>query len=135
MITRTISRQLAICQLNSARRRRRLLGVCALFVATHCFSQDPIILVGSWASKDAPVIIVPDGKPYIADGHHTTAGYLAPLSPVRQLVSGKNRVILGHVLGNYYDAIAGPQPVTDAWWTARAADNQALFYGPEGAHL
>jgi len=92
-------------------------------------------LVGFWASKDVPVIIGSDGKPYIADGHHTTAGYLAPLSPVRQLVPGKNRVILGHVLGNYYDASAGPQPVTDAWWMARAADNQALLYGPEGDQL
>ena len=92
-------------------------------------------LAGFWAIKDVPVIIGPDGNPYIADGHHTTAGYLAPLSPVRQLVPGKGRVILGHVLGNYYDAIAGPQPVTDAWWTARAAQNQALLYGSEGDQL
>lgn len=106
-------------------------------IATYDFTAqaNKTNLVRFWTSKDAPVIIGPDGKPYIADGHHTTAGYLAPLSRVRQLVPGKNRVILGHVLGNYYDAGAGPQPVTDAWWTARAADNQALLYGPEGDQL
>ena len=92
-------------------------------------------LVGFWAAKDTPVIIGPDGNPYITDGHHTTAGYLAPLSPVRQFVPGKNRVILGHVLANYYDPVAGPQPVTDAWWTARAAENQALLYSPDGDQL
>lgn len=92
-------------------------------------------LVGFWAAKDVPVIIAADGNPYIADDHHTTAGYLTPLSPVRQFVPGKNRVILGHILANYYDPVAGPQPVTDAWWAARAAVNQALLYGPEGDQL
>src|SRR5262245_52244225 len=92
-------------------------------------------LLGFWAAKNVPVIIAPDGQPYIADGHHTTAGYLAPLSPVRQLVPGRNRVILGYVLRNYYEPTVGPQPVTDAWWTARAAENQALLYGPEGDQL
>ncbi len=88
--------------------------------------------VGFWVSKDVPVVIGPDGLAYITDGHHTTAGYLAPLSPVRALVAGQNRVILGHIVANYFDAMAGPQPVTDAWWTARAAENNALLYGPNG---
>ena len=89
-------------------------------------------LVGFWASKDVPVVIGPDGLAYITDGHHTTAGYLAAISPVRQMVPGLNRVILGHVVANYFDPLLGPQPVTDAWWTARVAENNALLYGPEG---
>ena len=92
-------------------------------------------LVGYWAIKDVPIVIAADGKPYIADGHHTTAGYLTPRSPVRLLVPGRNRVILGHILGNYYDVAAGPRPVSDAWWTARAAENLALLYGPDGDQL
>jgi len=92
-------------------------------------------LVGFWVDKDAPVIIGPDGNPYISDGHHTTAGYLSPLSPVRQVVPGKNRVIFGHIVANYFDPMAGPQPLTDAWWTARAAENNALLFGPDGDQL
>ena len=92
-------------------------------------------LVGFWVAKNVPVLIAPDGRPYIADGHHTTAGYLAPQSPVRQLVPGKKRVIFGYVLGNYYDTRVGPQLVTDAWWIARASENEALLYGPNGDQL
>ena len=53
-------------------------------------------------------------------------------SPVRALVPSQNRVILGHIVANYFAAMAGPQPVTDARWTARAAENNALLYGPNG---
>src|SRR5216117_1954695 len=88
--------------------------------------------VGFWVSKDVPVVIGPDGLAYITDGHHTTAGYLAPISPVRAFVPSLNRIILGHIVANYFDALTGPQAVTDAWWTARAAENNALLYGPNG---
>lgn len=92
-------------------------------------------LVGYWSAKDVPVIIGSDGNPYIADGHHTTAGYLEPASPVRELVPGRKRVILGHVLGNYRAPAAAPQPPSDLWWVERAAHNEALLYGPEGDQL
>lgn len=91
--------------------------------------------IGFWVDKDVPMVIGPDGLCYITDGHHTTAGLLAPISPVRQLVPNKNRVILGHIVANFYDPVAGPQPVTDAWWTAREAENNALLYGPDGDQL
>jgi len=92
-------------------------------------------LVGFWANKDVPMVIGPDGLAYATDGHHTTAAYLAPASPVRQIIPGQNRVILGHIVANFFQASAGPQPVDDAWWTARAAENNALLYGPEGDQL
>lgn len=88
--------------------------------------------VGFWAAKDLPVLIGPDGKAYITDGHHTTAGYLHSTSPVRQLLPGLNRVVLGHIVANFYDPFAGPQPLTDAWWQARAAENNALLFGVDG---
>lgn len=91
--------------------------------------------VGFWAAKDLPVIVGPDGNAYITDGHHTTAGYLPPVSPVRPFIPGLNRVVLGHVVANYYNPIAGPQPVTDAWWLARAAENNAYLYGTNGSSL
>ena len=34
-------------------------------------------LVGYWTRKNVPIIIGPDGKAYLQDGHHTVAGYLA----------------------------------------------------------
>src|SRR6185436_19409821 len=91
--------------------------------------------VGFWVDKDVPMIIGPDGLAYITDGHHTTAGLLAPISPVRQLVPGKNRVILGHIVANYYDSGNGAQAVNDSWWTARASENNAFLYGPNGDQL
>lgn len=91
--------------------------------------------VGFWASKDLPIIIGPDGKAYITDGHHTTAGYLPPVSPVREFVPGFNRIVMGHIVANYYNPLAGPQAPTDAWWLARAAENNAYLYGPAGSAL
>jgi len=90
--------------------------------------------IGFWVDKDVPMLIGPDGLCYITDGHHTTAGLLAS-SPVRQLLPGKNRLILGHIVANFYDPNVGAQPVTDAWWTARQAENNALLYGPDGDQL
>lgn len=91
--------------------------------------------VGYWAAKDAPIIVGPDGQAYISDAHHTSASYLAPASPVREFIPGLRRVILGHIVANYYDPAGGPQPVTDAWWLARAAENNAFLYGVNGNQL
>ncbi len=88
--------------------------------------------VGFWSLKDIPFIIGPDGQAYATDGHHTTAGYLLPASPVRLFVPGLDRIILGHIVANHYDPLLGPQPVTDAWWQARAAENNALLIGTNG---
>ena len=43
---------------------------------------------------------------------------------MRQFVPGLNRVILGHIVANYYNPL-NPQAPDDAWWTARAAENNA----------
>lgn len=89
-------------------------------------------LVGFWAAKDVPMVIGPDGLAYITDGHHTTAGYLAASSLFRQIIPGQNRIILGHIVANYYNTNTGPVDVNDAWWTARAAENNAFLYGTNG---
>jgi phosphodiesterase/alkaline phosphatase D-like protein/2',3'-cyclic-nucleotide 2'-phosphodiesterase (5'-nucleotidase family) len=91
--------------------------------------------VGFWAAKDLPIIVGPDGNAYITDGHHTTAGYLPAVSPIRPFIPGLNRVVLGHVVANYYNPLAGPQPASDAWWLARAAENNAYLYGTNGSSL
>ena len=91
--------------------------------------------IGFWVNKDVPMVIGPDGLAYITDGHHTTAGYLSPLSPIRQLVPNKNRVILGHIVANFFNPLVGPQPLDDNWWIARAAENNALLYGVDGDQL
>ena len=90
--------------------------------------------VGFWVDKDVPILIGPDGNAYITDGHHTTAGYLSSNAPVRQIVPGLNRVILGHIVANYYNPL-NPQAPNDAWWTARAAENNAYLYGLNGNAL
>ena len=87
--------------------------------------------VGFWAAKDLPVIVGPDGNAYITDGHHTTAGYLMPASPVRRIIPGADRIVLGHVVANYFDP-RNPHVPDDAWWVARAAENNSFLYGPEG---
>ena len=92
-------------------------------------------LVGFWVAKDLPIIIGPDGNAYITDGHHTTAGYFSPASPIRQWIEGKNRIVTGHIVANYFDTNTGPQVVSDAWWTARAAENNAFLYGRDGDQL
>ena len=91
--------------------------------------------VGFWALKDIPFVIGPDGMAYATDGHHTTAGYLLPASPVRPIVPCLDRIILGHIAANYYDPLLGPQTVTDAWWQARAAENNAFLFGANGNQL
>ncbi|MDB6041400.1 MAG: 5-nucleotidase family protein, partial [Verrucomicrobiales bacterium] len=104
----------------------------AAIVYDYTSQIDKTNIVGYWANKDVPVMIGPDGNAYISDGHHTTAGYLAPSSPVREFVPGKKRVILGHITENFFNPGAGPSPVTDSWWQDRAAANTALLYGPNG---
>lgn len=92
-------------------------------------------LVGFWKSKDLPIIIGPDGKAYITDGHHTTAGYLAAdsFTPPRSILPGEEHVVLGHVVQNLYTGPA-TQP-DDAWWQARQSANNAFLYGTVGNQL
>ena len=90
--------------------------------------------VGYWADKDLPVMVGPDGNGYITDGHHTTAGYLSPVNTqAGQFVPGLNRVVLGHVVTNFY--AGSVQPPDDAWWLARQAENNAFLYGTNGNQL
>ena len=93
-------------------------------------------LAGFWKSKDLPIIIGPDGKAYITDGHHTTAGYLTanPATP-REIIPGLGHVVLGHVVANYYNPANGAVAPDDAWWTARQSENNALLYGTAGNQL
>ena len=91
-------------------------------------------LVAFWKEKDLPIVIGPDGKAYITDGHHTNAGYLAAKTAMsREVVAGQSHVVLGHIAGTYF--AASPQPVTDAWWQGMQAANNALLYGPTGNQL
>jgi hypothetical protein len=92
-------------------------------------------VVGYWVDKDHPVTVGPDAKAYISDGHHTTAGYMAPNDPVRVILPGMNRVVLGHVMTNFYNPAAGTAAVDDTWWLARASENNAYLFGPAGNHL
>ena len=80
-----------------------------------------------------PIIIGTDGKAYITDGHHTTAGYLQ--TPDRLVVPGAGHVVLGHVVANYYNSVDGPVPVNDTWWQARQTENNAFLYVPGGNQL
>ena len=92
--------------------------------------------VGYWKDKDLPVMIGPDGNAYITDGHHTSAGYLSPVNTQSgDVVPGLHRVVLGHIVTNFYNAAVGPQAVNDAWWTARMAENNAFLYGISGNQL
>ncbi len=100
-------------------------------------SNKAVDLAGFWKSKDLPIIIGPDGKAYITDGHHTTAGYLAanPVAP-RFILPGLEHVVMGHVVANYYDASAATHPAPDdAWWLARQSENNALLYATAGNQL
>jgi autotransporter-associated beta strand protein len=91
-------------------------------------------LVAFWKEKDLPIVIGPDGKAYITDGHHTNAGYLAAkTAKPREVVAGLGHVVLGHIAGTYFSA--SPLPVTDAWWQGMQAANNALLYGPAGNQL
>ena len=92
-------------------------------------------LIGYWTAKNVPILVGPDGEPYIADGHHTTAGYLSPMSPIRQIVPGQTRVLFGHIAANAFDEAAGPLAVTDDWWKERVQENNAYLYGTNGNQL
>jgi autotransporter-associated beta strand protein len=91
-------------------------------------------LVAFWKEKDLPIVIGPDAKAYITDGHHTTAGYLAAkTAKAREVVAGQGHVVLGHIAENYFSV--SPMPVTDAWWQGMQAANNALLFGPAGNQL
>ncbi len=91
-------------------------------------------LVGFWKGKDLPIIIGPDGHAYITDGHHTTAGYLAAVTPLpRTIIPGMDHVVTGHVVQNLYTGLSTPPD--DAWWLARQSANNAFLYGPAGNQL
>ena len=98
-------------------------------------SSKAVDLVGFWRSKDLPIIIGPDGKAYITDGHHTTAGYLAAVTAPREIIPGLGHVVLGHVVANYYDPANPVTAPDDAWWTARQSENNAFLYGSNGNQL
>jgi len=92
--------------------------------------------VGYWKDKDLPVMVGPDGNAYITDGHHTSAGYLSPVNTQSgDVVPGQHRVVLGHVVTNFYNAAVGPVAVDDTWWTNRMAENNAMLYGVNGNQL
>ena len=92
-------------------------------------------LIGYLTAKNVPILIGPDGEPYIADGHHTTAGYLSPLSPIRPIVPGVPRLLFGHIAVNAFNPAGGPRPVDDEWWQARVNENNAYLYGTNGNQL
>lgn len=93
-------------------------------------------LVGFWADKNLPIIIGPDGKAYITDGHHTTAGYLAANVASRYIIPGYEHVVIGTIVANYYDPAASTHPAPDdTWWLARERENNALLYGINGNQL
>ena len=92
--------------------------------------------VGYWVAKDVPIVIGVDGKAYITDGHHTTAGFLAstPATPVDATPGTgvtTNHVVFGHVVASYY----GSGLTNEQFWAAMAASNNAYLYGPNGNPL
>ena len=91
-------------------------------------------LVAFWKDKDLPIIVGPDGKAYITDGHHTTAGYLAAkLAMPREMVPGNSHVVLGHIVANYFSGV--PAIPDDAWWQTQQVANNAFLFGPNGNQL
>ncbi len=92
-------------------------------------------LIGALTGKKMPLLIGPDGNAYIADGHHTVAGYLMPSNPARPILPGYRRLIFGIILTNFYDSAKGPVPVNDDWWRARVEENNAYLYGADGNQL
>lgn len=91
---------------------------------------------GYWANKDVPIIIGPDGKAYITDGHHTVAGFLATNHDhSKSLIPGLDHPIIGHVIATYYDVGTGPVAPTDVFWKALLSSNNAFLYGRSGNGL
>lgn len=90
-------------------------------------------LVAFWKEKDLPIIIGPDGKAYITDGHHTTAGYLAAVTAAREIVPGQGHVVLGHIVASYYTGT--PTAPTDSFWTTLQSNNNAFLYVTGGNQL
>ncbi|MCX6867594.1 MAG: Ig-like domain-containing protein, partial [Verrucomicrobia bacterium] len=99
-------------------------------------SSKSTYLAGFWADKNLPIIIGPDGKAYITDGHHTTAGYLAANVASRYIIPDYEHVVMGTIVANYYDAAASSHPTPDdTWWLARESENNTLLYGINGNQL
>jgi len=93
-------------------------------------------ILGYWADKNVPIVVGPDGKAYITDGHHTTAGFLETnRNGAVQVLPGVTHPVLGHVVANHYDPVAGPRKTDDAFWLMLAAQNNALLQGPAGNQL
>jgi hypothetical protein len=75
------------------------------------------------AKKDVPIIIGPDGTPYLTDGHHTLAALLRSTQP--------DKTAFGHIVANFYGR-------PDADFRAYMLDpknNVAYLYGPNGNGL
>lgn len=93
-------------------------------------------ILGYWADKNVPIVVGPDGKAYITDGHHTTAGFLETnRNRAMQVLPGVSHPVLGHVVANYYDPAAGPRKTDDAFWLMLVSQNNALLQGPAGNQL
>lgn len=86
-------------------------------------------LAGYWTSKNLPIILGPDGKGYITDGHHTTAGYLE--STGAPIIGGSYHVVLGTVVSNP----SSEGSVNSQFWQDLQASNNAYLYGPTGNQL
>ena len=87
--------------------------------------------VGQLVNKYDPIVIGPDGLAYITDGHHTMAAYLLTNSPVHDIIPGYHRVCFGQIVENF----AGQSSISDSWWLARQAENNAYLYGTNGDQL
>ncbi len=99
-------------------------------------SKNSSTILGYWAAKDVPIVIGTDGKAYITDGHHTTAGFLETTGS--NLTAGTsvttNHIVIGHVVASYYTGT--PVAPTDAnFWNAMSAKNNAYLYGSSGNPL
>ena len=86
-------------------------------------------LAGYWTNKNLPIILGPDGKGYITDGHHTTAGYLE--STGAQIAGGSYHLVLGTVVSNP----SSQSTVNSQFWQDLQASNNAYLYGPTGNQL
>jgi len=83
-------------------------------------------LVGYWVYKDLPIMEGVDGKAYITDGHHTTAGYLEGVGGA--ILPGLNHVVLGTITPN-----PSSQTVANGtMWSDFSNANDAYLYGTSG---
>ena len=75
------------------------------------------------AKKDVPIIISPDGAPYITDGHHTLAALLASTQA--------DKTAFGHVVATFY----GKSEADFVAFMADPKNNDCYLFGPEGNGL